>query len=96
MAAYLIADVDVADQRIYDEYKRRVAPLVAKFGGRFLVRGGAHVVLEGTWQPHRLVVIEFPSMETLRSWYDSPEYAPLITLRESAAEARLVAVEGSE
>ena|SRR5215475_10256670 len=71
------------------------APLIAKFGGRFLVRGGKHEVLEGTWRPHRLVVIEFPSMEALTSWYNSPEYAPLLALRQPAATDHLVAVEGS-
>ena len=95
MPAYLIADVEVLDQETYDEYKRRVAPVIAKFGGRFLVRGGSHVVLEGQWQPQRLVVVEFPTMSALTSWYESPEYAPLITLRKSASKGTLVAVEGT-
>jgi uncharacterized protein (DUF1330 family) len=94
MAAYLVADTDIVDHRTYDEYKRQVAPVIAKFGGRFLVRGGAHAVLEGSWQPHRLVIIEFPSMEALTSWYESPEYAPLLALRQPAANDHLVAVEG--
>jgi uncharacterized protein (DUF1330 family) len=94
MAAYLVADTEIVDHHTYDEYKSRVAPLIAKFGGRFLVRGGKHTVLEGTWQPHRLVVIEFPDMEALRSWYNSPEYAPLLALRQPAANDHLVAVEG--
>ena len=95
MPAYLIADVEVLEENAYDEYKRRVAPLIAKFGGRFLVRGGRHVVLEGDWQPERLVVVEFPTMSALTSWYESPEYAPLIALRKSASKGTLVAVEGS-
>ena len=94
MTAYLIADTDITDHQTYDEYKRRVAPVIAKFGGRFLVRGGPHVVLEGTWQPHRLVVIEFPNMEALTSWYQSAEYAPLLALRKPAASDHLVAVDG--
>lgn len=95
MAAYLIADTETTDHQTYDEYKRQVAPVIAKFGGRFLVRGGKHAVLEGTWRPHRLVVIEFPTMEALTSWYHSPEYAPLLALRQPAATDHLVAVEGS-
>ena len=67
MAAYLIADTDITDHQTYDEYKRQVAPVISKFGGRFLVRGGKQTVLEGAWQPHRLVVIEFPNMEALTS-----------------------------
>ena len=95
MAAYLVADTEITDHQTYDEYKRQVAPLIVKFGGRFLVRGDKHTVLEGTWQPHRLVIIEFPNMEALTSWYNTPEYAPLLSLRQPAATDHLVAVEGS-
>jgi len=62
MVAYLIADTDIHDHKTYDEYKRQVLPTIAKFGGRFLVRGGPHEILEGHWRPHRIVVIEFPDM----------------------------------
>ena len=95
MPAYVIADTHITDQKTYEEYKRRVAPLIAKFGGRFLVRGGKHTVLEGTWRPHRLVVIEFPTMDALDRWYHSPEYAPVLALRQPAATVQLVAVEGA-
>jgi len=95
MPAYVIADTHITDQKTYEEYKRRVAPLIAKFGGRFLVRGGKHTVLEGTWRPHRLVVIEFPTIEALDTWYHSPEYAPVLALRQPAATVHLVAVEGA-
>ena len=94
MAAYLIADTQITDHQVYDDYKRQVAPTIAKFGGRFLVRGGKHELLEGNWQVHRLVVIEFPSMEALKSWYGSPEYAPLLAMRQPAAKDDLLAVEG--
>ena len=94
MAAYLIADTHITDQSTYDKYKQQVAPLITKYGGRFLVRGGPHQVLEGTWQPSRLVIIEFPDMKTLRTWYDSPEYVPVLALRQSASTVHLVAVEG--
>ena len=94
MTAYLIADTQITDRQTYDEYKRQVAPLIAKFGGRFLVRGGRHEVLEGSLQVQRLVVIEFPSMEVLKAWYNSPEYAPLLAMRQPAATDHLIAVEG--
>lgn len=94
MAAYLIADTLITDHQTYDEYKRQVAPVIAKFGGRFLVRGGQHELLEGNWKVHRLVVIEFPSMQALKSWYSSPEYAPLLAMRQPAATDHLIAVEG--
>lgn len=95
MAAYIIADVRITDPRAYEEYRRQVVPLVERFGGRFLVRGGPHTVLEGNWQPQRLVVLEFPDMETLKAWYDSPEYGPVMALRLAASSADLVAVEGA-
>lgn len=94
MTAYLIADAKIIDHQTYDEYKRQVAPAIAKFGGRFLLRGGQQVVLERIWQPHRLVVIEFPTMEALTSWYHLPEYAPLLARRQPAATDHLVSVEG--
>jgi uncharacterized protein (DUF1330 family) len=94
VSAYLIADTHITDQPTYDKYKQQVASLVAKYGGRFLVRGGSHQVLEGTWQPSRLVIIEFPDMRTLKTWFDSPEYAPVLALRQPAATVHLVAVEG--
>lgn len=94
MPAYMIADVEVTDPALYDEYRRGVAATVDTFGGRFVVRGGRTEVLEGSWQPRRCVVIEFPSMERLKAWYDSPAYAPLIALRQRAAKAHLTAVEG--
>jgi uncharacterized protein (DUF1330 family) len=95
MPAYVIADTVITDQKTYDEYKRGVVPTIEKFGGRFITRGGKHVVLEGTWQPHRLVIIEFPNMEAAASWYNSPEYAPLLALRRPAATLDLVAVDSS-
>ena len=94
MPAYLIADTNVTNPERYEEYKRQVSPLIERFGGRYVVRGGPHDVLEGDWTPTRLVVLEFPDMASLRAWYDSPEYAPLKVLRQEAAESRLIAVEG--
>jgi len=94
MPAYLIADTHITDPKTYDEYKRGVAQVIAKFGGRFLARGGTLEVLEGTWQPARLVLIEFPDMKALKAWYNSPEYAPLLALRQPAATDHLVAIEG--
>jgi uncharacterized protein (DUF1330 family) len=95
MPAYLIAEVGVTDAAGYEEYRKRVPALVAAYGGRFLVRGGAMTVLEGAWHPKRLVVIEFPDMAALQSWYDSPAYRPLIELRQRTATANVVAIEGS-
>lgn len=94
MAAYLIADMLITDSETYDEYRRQVAPTIAQFGGRFIVRGGRHEVLEGERQIQRVVVLEFPDMAKLKAWYASPEYAPLLALRKRASTGTLVAVEG--
>jgi uncharacterized protein (DUF1330 family) len=94
MAAYVIADVNVTDATLYDDYKKLVPATVEKYGGRFAVRGGAVDAKEGDWKPARLVVLEFPTMEQARRWYASPEYAPALALRLKAAKARLILVEG--
>jgi uncharacterized protein (DUF1330 family) len=95
MPAYLIADVTPTDQATMDEYRKQVPATVAKYGGRFLVRGGAHQVVEGDWKPNRLVVIEFPSLEQARRWYDSEEYKGPKALRIQAGRTNLVMVEGT-
>jgi len=94
MAAYLVADIEVTDAEGYQEYRRTVGASIAAFGGRFLARGGPVEVLEGDWSPKRLVIVEFPSMERLRAWYDSPEYAPALALRKRASISRLLMTEG--
>ena len=95
MPAYVIADVNVTDPKLYEDYKKLVPATVEKYGGRFAVRGGKVDAKEGGWVPARLVVLEFPSMEKARAWYDSPEYAPALALRLKAANARLILVEGT-
>ena len=94
MSAYLIAQTEIRDHETYDRYKAQVLPTIQKFGGRFIVRGGTLEVLEGGWTPSRMVVIEFPSMQHIRDWFASPDYAPLLALRKSAAVDHLVAVDG--
>jgi uncharacterized protein (DUF1330 family) len=95
MAAYVIGEIDVTDPATYDDYRKQVGATVEKFGGRFVVRGGSVQTLEGAWAPRRIVVLEFPSMAQAQKWYRSPEYAPLIKLRQKAARGRLILVEGA-
>lgn len=94
MAAYLIADVDISDAAMFDEYRREVPATEARHGGRYLARGGATRVLEGDWEPHRLVIVEFPDMAALTAWYDSPEYERLKQIRFRCAKTRIIAIEG--
>ena len=95
MAAYVIGEVDVMDPAAYEDYRKQVGAVVTKYGGRFIARGGRVEALEGAWSPKRLVLLEFPSMEQALKWYRSPEYAPLIKLRQKASRGKLVALEGT-
>ncbi len=95
MPAYVIAEVEVTEPAVYEEYRKLVPATIAKYGGRFLVRGGAVETKEGGWQPKRLVVLEFDSMEQARKWYHSPEYAPALALRAKAARSKVLLVEGA-
>jgi uncharacterized protein (DUF1330 family) len=95
MAAYLIADIEVTNPAGYDEYRRQVPATVEKYGGRFVVRGGASETLEGEWGPKRVVVLEFPTMDALKRWYNSAEYKPLIALRQKNASGNVIAVQGA-
>ncbi len=95
MSAYVIAEVNVTDPKLYDEYKKLVPATVEKYGGRFAVRGGTIESKEGGWKPARMVVLEFPSMEKARAWYHSPEYAPVLAMRLKAGTAKLILVEGT-
>ena len=94
MAAYVLVQVDVKDPVRYEDYKAMVPPSIAKFGGRFLVRGGKTHTIEGDWSPRRLVIVEFPSVEQARAWWASPEYAEAKALRQATSESQLLIAEG--
>lgn len=94
MAAYLIAQVKVTDPEIFAKYSSQVPGVIEQYGGRYLVRGGATEAVEGSWTPARLVVVEFPSIEQLKRFYHSDEYAPLIELRNQSAHTDLTFAEG--
>lgn len=94
MAAYLLADVEITDAERYQEYRARVGAVIAQYGGRFLIRAGAIAPLEGDLGLKRAVLIAFPDMAAARAFYDSPEYAPLLRIRETAAQSRVALIEG--
>jgi uncharacterized protein (DUF1330 family) len=95
MAAYLVVDIDVHDPEAYREYAAQVPPLVARHGGTYLVRGGAHETLEGTWAPNRMVVLQFPDAVAARAFVDDPDYAPVKAIRHRASASNMVLVEGA-
>jgi uncharacterized protein (DUF1330 family) len=94
MKAYIVANVEVTDRAAYEEYRQLVPAFIAAHGGRYLARGGATEVLEGETVPHRMVILEFPSMAQAKAFYDSPEYQRLVAIRQRAARSSLVAIEG--
>jgi len=91
---YIIADVHVTNPAEYEDYKRQTPASIAMYGGRFLVRGGHAENLEGDWQPNRVVVLEFPSVEQAKKWWGCAEYSPAKTIRHRSATSRLIVVEG--
>jgi uncharacterized protein (DUF1330 family) len=94
MAAYVVVQVDVTDPLRYEDYKRMVPASLAKYGGRFLVRGGHTETLEGTWKPKRFVLVEFPDVAQARAWWASPEYAEAKALRQATSTTQMILVEG--
>jgi uncharacterized protein (DUF1330 family) len=95
MAAYLVVDAKVTDPEQFLNYRELAQVAVAKYGGRYLVRGGKTEPLEGDWRPERLVIVEFPSAQQVRLFYDSPEYLAAREARAMAADFAMLVVEGA-
>ena len=95
MAAYIIADVEIKDPVRYAEYITIVPATIARYEGRFVVRGGRTEPLEGAWTPKRIVVLEFPTFERAKAWWDSDEYSGPKALRQSASVGSLILVQGA-
>lgn len=94
MAAYVIVDVKITDPEIYEEYKKHTPAAVEAYGGKFLARGGRVVSLEGDWDPERIVVLEFPSVERAQQWWESDLYTVAKEIRQRSATTRMIIVEG--
>ena len=94
MPAYVIVDIDIQDPVGYEEYKRQASDTVFKYGGEYIVRGGKTEVLEGDWQPNRIVVLRFPSIDAAKGWIDGEEYREPRKLRHKTAKTSMILVEG--
>ena len=94
MAAYLLAQVEVHDMQQYRKYTARTPAIIEKYGGRFLTRGGEVVTLEGEGPSNRVVLIEFPSLQTVLDFYNAPEYQEVKELRLPASTASFLALDG--
>ena len=94
MSAYVVVQVDIKDPVRYADYRGMVPASLEKYGGRFIVRGGTVHTMEGDWAPKRFVLVEFPSVERAKAWWDSPEYREARDLRWATASSQLIIVEG--
>ncbi len=94
MSAYIIVEIDVQDPIGYEDYKKLAGPTVEARGGKYIVRGGQTEVLEGDWQPKRLVVLEFSSMDAAREWLTCEEYREPRKMRHRTARTNMILVEG--
>jgi uncharacterized protein (DUF1330 family) len=94
MSAYIISNIRVTDPAQYEQYKKFSTLAIQAHGAEICVRGGAVQVLEGDWQPDRLVVLKFESVERARAFHASAEYARAREERKDAAVMRMVLVEG--
>ena len=94
MSAYVVVDVEVTDPAGFDEYRSQVPATIARYGGRYIVRGGEMETLEGTWAPKRVVILEFPDRAAAKAWWSSSEYAAAKALRQRCARTELIIVDG--
>ena len=94
MAVYVILDINVKDSKGYEEYKKQGAPTILAYGGKPLARGGKIEVLEGNWQPKRVVMLEFKNIEKATRWWNSPEYNEAKKLRHKSADTNVIFLEG--
>ena len=94
MAAYLVVDIEISNPAQFEEYRKLAPAAIAKYGGRYIIRGGAYEVLEGEWKPQRVTIVEFDSMEKAKAFYASPEYAVAKKARAGAAKFKALLVQG--
>jgi uncharacterized protein (DUF1330 family) len=96
MPAYIIVEIEIHDPATYEDYKKLTPASLTPFGGKFIVRGGHTEALEGNWQPQRIVVLEFPTVEKAKEWWASPGYAPAKDLRQRSSNTKMIVVNGFE
>ena len=94
MSAYVIVEIEIHDPVEYDEYKKLTPASIAAYDGKFVVRGAQTETLEGDWHPQRIVVLEFPSVERAKQWWNSEEYATAKSIRQRTAKTKMLVVEG--
>lgn len=96
MSAYVIVDIQITDPVGYEDYKKLTPATLTAYDGRFVVRGGSTETLEGDWPHGRIVVLEFPTVERAKEWWNSPEYAGPKVIRQRTSNTKMILVEGFE
>jgi uncharacterized protein (DUF1330 family) len=96
MRAYVIVEISIHDPELYEEYKRLTPASIAEYDGKFVIRGGRTVTMEGDWKPQRIVVAEFPSVERAEEWWRSENYEIAKKIRQASADTKMIIVEGVE
>jgi uncharacterized protein (DUF1330 family) len=96
MPAYIIVEVAIHNPAEYEDYKKLTPASLIPFDGKFIVRGGKSETLEGDWNPERIVVVEFPTLEKAKAWWNSESYAPAKALRQRTAHTKMIVVPGFE
>jgi uncharacterized protein (DUF1330 family) len=96
MRAYVIVEIKINDPLLYEEYKKLTPASIAAYDGKFVVRGGRTIPMEGEWQPERIVIAEFPSVERAEEWWGSVGYEQAKKIRQASADTRMIIVEGVE
>ncbi|WP_194976561.1 DUF1330 domain-containing protein [Aquiflexum lacus] len=92
MPALVLVEVSIYNPELYEKYKKHTLGTIQKFGGRFVVRGTKTESLEGDWNPERLVILEFPDVQTAKDWWSSPEYTIAKNIRYQSADSKMLVV----
>lgn len=94
MSAYVVVEIKVHDPELYTSYTHLTPAIIASYQGKFIARGGDTIVLEGDWQPKRLVLLEFPTLEIANTWWNSKEYSKARAIRQRAATTKMIIIDG--
>ena len=96
MTAYVVSMMSISDPDTYRKYTDRTPPIVRKYGGKFLARGGDILTVEGEKYNDRMVILEFPSRQAILDWYEDPDYVDARAFRHASSEARIFVIDGNE
>ncbi len=95
MTAYVVVEIQIIDPEQYEVVKKLTPPTVAQYGGKYLARGGYTETLEGDWQPKRVVILEFESLQQAKEWWSSGDYESVKNMRQQTAITRMIVTEGN-